>query len=570
MGGGFVVLTGEVGTGKTTICNSLLGQIPDDVDIAYLLNPKLNTVELLASMCDELGITYPKYTIRLKVLNDLLNQHLLETHAKGRRTVLIIDEAQNLNLDVLEQIRLLTNLETSTTKLLQIILIGQPELRDLLDNKKLRQLNQRITARYHLTPLSLKETQTYIGHRLKVSEGRQDIFNSAAIKRIYKLASGTPRLINILCDRSLLGAYSLETQTVTREIVNKSAQEVMPTPSKKILVPTPVIISLLALLILLIGDYGILLPLQKHNVPVPKETATGNAAHTKQLISPKETLEKKSTSATNNTVATGSKSFPTPKIKSSTIASKKHVIDQKQKILTDMTASTTQPSPKTTISETPNPVTATPKEHPKAKIKATFPDFIKSPTLTMEHALNIALHQWKIAIPENFSAECLFVQKSGLRCLPGKSSWQRLINLQRPAILEFTLANQEKRFTLLTDVNLYQVVLQADQEYIFPIQDILPYWKGVFLTLWKPPSAGFRVLYPGQNSNDILWLRKQLDKIQGITETVSRPSFYDDRLKKRVKNFQRQQQIIQDGLVGPLTVIQLQNSQLDSEFPRLR
>ena len=573
MGGGFVVLTGEVGTGKTTICYSLLEQIPDDVDIAYILNPKLNTVELLASMCDELAIEYPKYTIRLKVLNDLLNQHLLEAHAKGRRTVLIIDEAQNLSLEVLEQIRLLTNLETSTTKLLQIILIGQPELRDLLNNKQLRQLNQRITARFHLTPLSFKETRTYIEHRLKVSGGRPDIFHPAAVKRIYKLAHGIPRLINILCDRSLLGAYSLETQAVNRDIVIKSAQEVMPTPSKKDFIPTIpdyVIISFLALLIPLIGYYGIISPLLKHSPTRAEIAVPDRTPSAKQPIRSQKTPEKNALQIASSSASKGHQST---EIKPDTLALQKNAIVQKQKKPAEnikQPVSSQKISEKETVASAPKPSTPVVEKHPTAEMQTSFANFIEEPTRNMEHALNLALKQWNIAIPDNSLAECLFVQKVGLRCLPGKSSWNRLINLQRPVILEFTLANQEKRFALLTGVNRYQVVLQADQEYIFPIQDILPYWKGVFLALWKPPSDSFRILYPGQNSSDTLWLRQHLNKIQGISETVSRPSFYDDQLKNRVKNFQRQQQIVPDSLVGPLTVIQLQNSQLDSDFPRLR
>ena len=224
-GGGFVALTGEVGTGKTTLCNCLLQQLPENIDIALVLNPKVNAIELVATLCDELHIAYDQDKQTLKGLVDGLNNYLLAAHANGKRTVLVIDEAQNLSLDVLEQIRLLTNLETSTTKLLQIILIGQPELQQLLEKPELRQLNQRITARYHLTSLSYPETQEYIKHRLKVSGGSTDIFSPRAIKRIHALASGIPRLINILCDRSLLGAYVNGSQSVSIKIINKAAKE---------------------------------------------------------------------------------------------------------------------------------------------------------------------------------------------------------------------------------------------------------------------------------------------------------------------------------------------------------
>ena len=226
-GGGFVAITGEVGTGKTTLCQCLLQQLPENVEIALILNPKLSAIELLATICDELRITYDRKQPTLKTLNDALNQHLLTAHANGKRTVLIIDEAQNLSLKVLEQIRLLTNLETTKTKLLQIILVGQPELKDLLEKQELRQLNQRITARYHLLPLSLPETRNYVKHRLTVCKGDPDLFSDKAIATLYKLSRGVPRLINIICHTALLGAYSLEQRMITPDLIKRASSEAL-------------------------------------------------------------------------------------------------------------------------------------------------------------------------------------------------------------------------------------------------------------------------------------------------------------------------------------------------------
>ncbi|WNB75425.1 ExeA family protein [Methylomonas koyamae] len=222
-GGGFVALTGEVGTGKTTLCHCLLQQLPANIDIALILNPKLSAIELLATICDELGIAHDGMTA--KNLIDAINQYLLSAYAAGRRTVLLIDEAQNLSLEVLEQIRLLTNLETSKAKLLQIVLVGQPELNAMLARRELRQLNQRITARYHLLPLSFDETKAYIQHRLRVCRGSHRLFSAAAIRRIYRYSAGVPRLINILCDRALLGAYATDAGRITPAIVSRSARE---------------------------------------------------------------------------------------------------------------------------------------------------------------------------------------------------------------------------------------------------------------------------------------------------------------------------------------------------------
>ncbi len=228
-GGGFILLTGEVGTGKTTINRCLLEQLPDDTDVAIILNPALNALELLASACDELAISYDAQSHSLKVLTDQLHDFLLENHQRGRKTVLMIDEAQHLDFDVLEQIRLLTNLETNSQKLLQIILIGQPELAQLLNRPELRQLSQRITARYNLGPLNLDETRAYIRHRLEVAgmtPGRE-IFPNAVVVALFKRTRGIPRLINVLCDRVLLGAYGQNKLQADRKMLELAAKEVM-------------------------------------------------------------------------------------------------------------------------------------------------------------------------------------------------------------------------------------------------------------------------------------------------------------------------------------------------------
>lgn len=229
--GGFVQLTGEVGTGKTTLIRALLEQRDEvaEVDVALCLNPQLTVNELLASICDELKVDYDENReLSLKYLIDRLNAHLLNTHAAGRRTVVIIDEAQNLSPEVLEQIRLLTNLETGTHKLLRIILVGQPELEDILARPDLRQLAQRITARFHLPGLSRAQTREYIGHRLRVAGGDPGIFPAAVCAAVYRHSNGIPRLINTICERALMGAYAQEKKPVTTAIVRQAAKETLP------------------------------------------------------------------------------------------------------------------------------------------------------------------------------------------------------------------------------------------------------------------------------------------------------------------------------------------------------
>jgi general secretion pathway protein A len=233
--GGFIQLTGEVGTGKTTIIRSLLEQLPAHADVALILNPRVTPAEFLLTICEELRIPVPEPGRgSVKLLMDLIGRRLLDTHARGRRVVLIVDEAQNLSAHTLEQVRLLTNLETATTKLLQIILIGQPELRDLLARPELRQLAQRITARYHLNPLSSEESGGYVKHRMRVAGATAEAFTPASLREVHRLSGGVPRIINVVCDRALLGAFTHEDHRVSGKLVRDAAAQVygrpMPAP----------------------------------------------------------------------------------------------------------------------------------------------------------------------------------------------------------------------------------------------------------------------------------------------------------------------------------------------------
>ncbi|WP_440055284.1 ExeA family protein [Pseudoalteromonas sp. T1lg65] len=226
--GGFVLLTGEVGTGKTTVTRSMLAQLPESTQVAFILNPALSELELLATLCDELKITYDAQHATLKSLTDVIKARLLENHQGGGHTMLIIDEAQHLAPEVLEQLRLLTNLETDHKKLLQIVLVGQPELQQLLQRNELRQLAQRITARYHLLPLTEPQVFAYIQHRLQKAGCQQALFHHDAVAYIHQVTSGIPRLINLLADRCLLGAYSSSQTQVSKEIAVQAAKEALP------------------------------------------------------------------------------------------------------------------------------------------------------------------------------------------------------------------------------------------------------------------------------------------------------------------------------------------------------
>lgn len=268
--GGFVQLTGEVGTGKTTLCRCLLEQVPDDTRIALILNPMITPTELLAAICEELNIDTTAASHSSKLLVDRLNRYLLDTHARGERVVVVIDEAQNLSTEALEQVRLLTNLETSKDKLLQIVLLGQPELRDLLQKQDLRQLAQRITARYHLTPLNHEETIAYIRHRMAVAGAVRNPFTRSGIKALYQLSGGVPRLINIIADRALVGAFAREKSRVDAKLVHQAAREVLshsPVVRQRRWLAGSVLVGLLAI--------AMLLGLRALKGPAPETTTVG-------------------------------------------------------------------------------------------------------------------------------------------------------------------------------------------------------------------------------------------------------------------------------------------------------
>jgi general secretion pathway protein A len=277
--GGFVLLTGEVGAGKTTICRCLLEQIPESCDVAYIFNPKLTVEELLSTICVEFGITYPHGNTSVKVFVDCINAYLLDAHAKGRHTVLIIDEAQNLSADVLEQMRLLTNLETNQRKLLQIILLGQPELAIMLERPELRQLAQRIVARYHLGPLTRQEAAEYIRHRLDVSGAKRQLFPPGLLGRVYRLSGGVPRVINVLCDRALLGAYVQGKEQIDRTTLARAAREVFPQSLRQRSMLRPLVATLV-----LVAGGAMALTMYHQEQPGPK---TAPVKVTRPALKPK-------------------------------------------------------------------------------------------------------------------------------------------------------------------------------------------------------------------------------------------------------------------------------------------
>ena len=274
--GGFVQLTGEVGTGKTTLCRLLLEQLPERTRVALVLNPKLSPVELVEAICEELKLDIEGKHGSLKSLTDTLNVFLLDAYAQGLRVVLIIDEAQNLSTESLEQVRLLTNLETPTQKLLQIILLGQPELRTLLAREDLRQLAQRITARFHLTPLDALETERYLRHRHAIAGGLHLPFSKSAIKRLHAHSGGVPRLINVIAERSLLAGYARDATRLDARMVDLAAREALPPSTHPRLRVLP--LAVVALLVLAIAGWMIVRPQRVAPVGTKPSTALVHAS----------------------------------------------------------------------------------------------------------------------------------------------------------------------------------------------------------------------------------------------------------------------------------------------------
>jgi general secretion pathway protein A len=544
--GGFVLLTGEVGTGKTTLCRSLLDQVPEGVEVALVLNPKQTALELVASLCDELKIAYPAGTDSLKVLIDLLNRHLLDIHARGRRTVLIIDEAQNLSIDVLEQVRLLTNLETTTRKLLQILLIGQPELQVMMAQPELRQIGQRITARYHLSPLLADETASYVQHRLEVAGCRRRLFTEGSLRLVHRLSGGVPRLINTICDRALLGAYAKQLDRVDRRLVRKAASEVM----------GPKLLNrpfrrfgwsaALGACVLLLAVWQFLyspMTLEQAIVTERKPASTLSEAAPTHPKPPSGNLgrEKATTPATGRSA--GSEEDP--------LASQRRTENTK----TDAT-------------------------------NVVAPDVLGGFLLTetiktsMDTAFETLLRHWQTAYPllPGMSA-CERAAKAGLRCYRDRGNWTTLRHLNRPVILELVDAGQRRHQVAAIRMKHQDITLDfGDRQVTLNQAAVEPFWFGDFTLLWKPPPLTSPVIKEGNRGPDVLWLRAQLDRAQGIPVTDSGqfgsptplPSpVFDERLKKRVMEFQRNNFVEADGIVGEKTLIQLNRATAGSDIPLL-
>jgi general secretion pathway protein A len=514
-GGGFVQLTGEVGTGKTTICRYLLEQLPADVDVALILNPKLTALELLASVCDELRIAYPAGTTSLKVLVDALYRHLLGAHSRARRTVLIIDEAQNLTVEVLEQIRLLTNLETARDKLLQIILIGQPELSQMLEQPALRQLAQRVTARYHLLPFSPPETCGYILHRMEVAGQRAIAFTEAAMREAHRLSGGVPRLINVICDRALLGAYAHDLRRIEPRTVRTAAGEVLGRTVRPRYV-MPLVWGAAAMGAIALGVAGWTMLSGPGNAPAvgsPRPNGTVPVATSPVAsIAPAE--------ARTGTTAASASLRPSSDAQSS-------------------------PPLRTLLAD--------------ASLRGD-----KRTAFTTLYA------HWGVTYDSKAGIGCEAARADGLECLFRTGTWTRLRRLGLPAIIELSGQAGVKQYAVVTALGPQTATLEfGDRKLTLPLDDVDPFWDGAFILLWRPPSPGVVSIGPGGHGKDILWLRQRLAAHDGTPLPATKADVYDNALRARVIAFQRSRSLVPDGIAGEETLTHLGSALRESTVPVL-
>ena len=518
-GGGFVLLTGEIGAGKTTVCRCFLEKIPRRCNVAYIFNPKLTALELLKAVCEEFHITVPEPALHPTVSDYLrvINEFLIRTHSVGQNNVLIIDEAQNLSADVLEQLRLLTNLETNERKLLQIILIGQPELRDLLAQPELEQLAQRIIARFHLEALSAAETSQYIRHRLLVAGMKEALpFDGRARRRIHELTRGVPRRINLLCDRSLLGAYANGQTQVDHRTVNQAAKEVFYTPQSQMPVwhrmKSVWAWSALLLGMLLMAGAGSLVGMKFAASP----TSSLDAAHQRE-------------------------------VKTSAVAQ----------------------SPDANLTALAAPAAGNPVAHGQGRPPFLTSDFSLFSTVWRSEgeAWQELASLWGVSVPSD-QDPCLFVAQSQIQCYRGSTTLTQVRRLDRPVIVRLRDASDRPVHALLMGLGSQSATLRmGGQTQTVSLVSLAALWRGEFATLWRTPPGFTQRFKDGQAGVVVDHLAAQLATYLGEPQPTRR-AVLDGMLRSKLSTFQIAQGLTPDGIPGPTTFMHL-NLVAGVDEPRL-
>jgi general secretion pathway protein A len=536
-GGGFVLLTGEIGAGKTTVGRCFLEQLPRHCAVAYIFNPKLSVGELLQTICSEFGITVAPGETSIKAHVDALNRFLLDAHAQGRQALLVIDEAQSLSADVLEQLRLLTNLETAERKLLQIILIGQPELRDMLAQPGLEQLAQRVIARYHLGPLSREESAQYVAHRLAVAgpdgaAAGAAPFDPAALATLHKLAAGVPRRINLLADRALLGAYAQGRRRVDKRTVMRAAAEVFGearTSSGARAAWPPAAwwaVAGLGLCVVALAGWAWQQHLAKgRGAPVVAGGVLGAAsAPALQTATPASAV-----------VAAAA---PAASAASASVAG--------------VAASAAAPAAAASAVVAPSPAMAAPLADPADVLAAAHAD---EGVAWRE----LALH-WQVAIGQG--EPCAVVAQAQLACLrQPKGGVPALTRADRPAMLTLVGPTGHLVYALLVGLDDERAVLQVGaRRWVLSLPALATIWRGESATLWRTPPGWREGSDSASQERTRAWVAQHLPPADAGTKPA---------LRERVAAFQVMQGLPSDGRAGPLTLMQL-NRLAGVEEPRLQ
>jgi len=540
--GGVILLTGEVGTGKTTISRKLLEEIPENIDIAWIVNPKLSAEELLATICDEFSISYPAANNSIKIFTDLISAHLIKAHGHGRNVIVVIDEAQNLTPEVLEQLRLLTNLETSERKLLQIVLLGQPELKDMLERNDLRQLAQRITARYHLNPLNREESGKYILHRLAVGGCDRPVFSKRAINLIHRFSRGTPRLINLLCDRAMLGVYSRNEAIVKPAHVRQANCEIMgssPPSKRNMFFATAAAVILMAALATAavwqeMPDYFNQAALLKDDEQV-SAPATATSVPANPIPS----------------IATGTEIRPTPAAEAN---------------------SETEPDPLEVTGSEGAVIQGKIAVHSDTEENiptSTAWDIIEG-TGTKQSAFRTLAELWQTELSEKDVEPCNQLVDKKLFCLQQRANSWLLHELNRPAMFSIVDNNGVQHFAIIRSIKSGQAIIQLDQQqWKVPLSELKQRWKDQITLIWIKPPGYEKKLQQGDSGKAVEWLGQQLDIIQGTMIPARQFQIMDALLVERLKDFQKSQGLQADGIAGALTLIRI-NELLRQDIPKLR
>ena len=508
--GGFVLLTGEVGTGKTTVSRCLLQQIPENTDTAFILNPSLTELELLATLCDELEIKYGENPT-LKQLTDLISTYLLTNHKNARNTVLIIDEAQHLRSEVLEQLRLLTNLETNTKKLLQVILIGQPELQQLLKRQDLRQLAQRITARYHLLPLNKDEIGLYVLHRLQVAGRHEPLFTRKAIAALHKHSGGIPRLTNLLCERALMAGYGQAKVPIYHKMVNQAAVEVLgdiDAPSDK---RWPFVAA--TALVLAFGLSFYLFNRSANDDSLNSNTALASN-QTQQSVNPPALAT--IPSATNQSI----------------------------------TASTSQ------LQTSPPVVNAQQQILRQAMLQSS----------SIDNAFAGLFGLWNKQPIIGLSA-CQAAQQQDLACYQQQGNWYSIMRLNYPAVVYLQDAQANVFYGVIVERQVEQILLQLGEQQFWVNKDWFDrHFSGTFEILWQPDGVLPREIGQSSSLAQVQWLENSLALVNKRRARLL--TQFDGELEQQLMQFQRQHGLKPDGIAGNQTLVQL-NLYLSQQGPRL-